>query len=606
VQTTRQDFLLEEHALQSLVLILALGVAAQWVAWWLRLPSILFLLATGVIAGPLTGLIDPEHLFGDLLMPFVSLSVAIILFEGGLTLRLSELPAVGKSVTRLVTIGVLVTGCVTALAAHTFLDMSWPVAWMLGAVLSVTGPTVIGPLLRHVRPSGPAGPLLKWEGIVVDPVGAGLAVLLFEALLAGSMEQAPAIVAFGIVKTLVFGVGLGVLGAATLTLVLRRRWVPDALESAIALSLVIVVFFLSNHVQTESGLFAVTVMGIAMANQRYVSVRHLIEFKENLRTLILSALFVVLAARLDIQQVAGFGLGEAAFLLVLILVARPLAVLASTAGSPLTWNDRAFVAWMAPRGIVAAAISSVFAERLGAAGYEGAEQIVPATFMVIGATVLLYGLSSGLVARWLGLAQSNPQGTVLIGAQPTARAFAKLLESEGFKVVLVDSNWDHVTKARQEGLNAAHADAVSDSVLDDIPLGAMGRVLAMTANDEVNALACVHFREVFERGQIYQLRPTALASHASAQSRPRHLMGRWLFTEGISYDHLRRTLDAGGSIKVTKLTAQFDYKAFIEAHGAKTVPLFAILDGKRLRPLCSDEPFTPPAGSKLIFLEPAK
>lgn len=585
---------------------MSLGIAAQWVAWWLRLPSILFLLGTGVLAGPVTGLIDPNALFGDLLLPFVSLSVAIILFEGGLTLRFAELPAIGASVTRLVTIGVLVTCTITAAAAHYFLAMTWPVAWMLGAVLSVTGPTVIGPLLRHVRPSGPAAPLLKWEGIVVDPVGAGLAVLLFEALLAGSMELAPGIVLFGLVQTLLSGIGLGLIGAAVLTLALRKRWVPDALENAVALGLVLLVFFLSNVIQTESGLFSVTVMGIAMANQPYVSIRHLIEFKENLRTLILSALFVILAARLDIKELSGFGLGEAAFIAVLVIIARPLAVLASTVGSPLSWRDRAFVAWMAPRGIVAAAISSVFAERLAAAGYTGAELIVPATFMVIGFTVLLYGLTSGVVARWLGLAQSNPQGTILIGAQPTARAFAKVLESESFKVVLVDSNWDHVTKARQEGLNAAHADAVSDSVLDEIPLGAMGRVLAMTANDEVNALACVHFREVFERSQIYQLRPTALTSQTGAQARPQHLMGRWLFAKDVTYDKLRRALDAGGAIKVTKLTAQFDYNAFKRGHGENTVPLFVITEPHRLRPLCDDEPYTPPVGSKLIFMEPAK
>jgi len=278
----------------------------------MRMPSILFLLVFGFLAGPVTGLLDPDALLGELLLPIVSISVAIILFEGGLTLRLEELREIGGVVLALVTLGAIVTWSLAAAAAHFVLGLEVQVAVLLGAVLVVTGPTVIGPLLRHVRPTGRVADILKWEGIVIDPIGALLAVLVFEALLVGA-------------------------------------------------------FVLSNHLQAESGLFAVTLMGLVLDNQKHVAVKHILDFKENLSVLIISALFILLSDRLEPSHFSHFGMESVLFLAILIFVARPTSVLTSTLRSDLDWRERLFLSWMAPRGIVAAAVASVFALKLSAA-----------------------------------------------------------------------------------------------------------------------------------------------------------------------------------------------------------------------------------------------
>jgi NhaP-type Na+/H+ or K+/H+ antiporter len=291
-----------EHILLSLASIIVLGIGAEWLAWRLRLPSILLLLIFGIVVGPVTGFLNPDALFGDLLLPVVSIAVAIILFEGGLNLRISELRQVGGVVRNLITIGVLVTWLIGAGAAHFLLGLNFALALLLGAILVVSGPTVIMPLLRHLRPSGQVGSILKWEGIVIDPIGAILAVLVFEAILAGGFREAAAVTVIGLLKTILIGGGIGMLGAMIMVLLLRRFWIPDFLHGAVSLTLVIAVFAGSNLLQTDSGLLAATVMGIYLANQRTVSVRHIVRFKENLRVLLISGLFILLAARLQVSH----------------------------------------------------------------------------------------------------------------------------------------------------------------------------------------------------------------------------------------------------------------------------------------------------------------
>jgi NhaP-type Na+/H+ or K+/H+ antiporter len=289
----------------QLGLILILGMLAQWIGWKVRLPSILFLLLAGIIAGPLTGLLTPASVFGEVLFPVVSLAVALILFEGGLSLRLKELPAFGPALRRLITLGALVTWAVATVAGLYFLDLPLGLALLLGAILIVTGPTVIQPLLASVRPLPRVASLLKWEGITIDPVGAVLAVLMLEVLNSGQISAAPGTIALGVLRTLLFGSLFGALGAGLLILLLRRYWIPDGLQNPVALTIVLTMFTLSNQLQHESGLLAVTLMGIIIANQSQVTIRQIVEFKENLRTLLLSGLFVVLAARLNLAELIG-------------------------------------------------------------------------------------------------------------------------------------------------------------------------------------------------------------------------------------------------------------------------------------------------------------
>jgi len=372
-----------EHVLVDLSAIVILGIGAQWLAWRLRFPSIIFLLLAGFIAGPLTGFLHTEELMGNLLFPFVSLSVAVILFEGGLTLNLKELRGIGKVVFRLISIGVIVTWGIGALAAHYLLGLNWEIALLLGAVLVVTGPTVIGPLLRHIRPKGKVADVLKWEGIVIDPIGAMLALLVFEAIVVNGNQSTTLLILLSLGKTILFGGTVGVVFAYLLWLLLKNRWVPDTLQETVTLSMVVAAYLAGDLLQTEAGLFSTTIMGIVMANQKQVMVKHILEFKENLRVLIISALFIILASRLEMSVLTHISIGSLLFLAVLIVLARPVSVFLSSMGSRLNLREKFFLSFMAPRGIVAASIASVFALRLTESNVPQAEYLVPLTFIVI-------------------------------------------------------------------------------------------------------------------------------------------------------------------------------------------------------------------------------
>ena len=445
-----------EHLLVGLSSILVLGIVAQWLAWRLRLPSILLLLIFGFLAGPATGLLDPDELFGPVLFPLVSISVAIILFEGGLTLRLTELREVRKVVRNLITIGALVTWTTGALAAHLILGLPVYLAVLLGAILIVTGPTVVVPLLRHIRPAPRIGSVAKWEGIMIDPVGATLAVLVFEAILVGDVQEATSQALVGFLLTLLVGLGVGSLGAGVMVVLLKRYWVPDFLENPVALMIVVSVFTVSNILQSESGLLAVTFAGIVMTNQKVVAVKHIIEFKENLRVLLISGLFILLAARLEIEQFYELDRSSVLFLVVLVLVARPVSVLISTLRSRLDWKERLFLCWMALRGVVCAAVVSIFSLRLIELGYEQAEEMMAVTFLVIVSTVSLYGLTAKPLARWLNLAQEHPQGCLIVGAHSWARQMAEILSKEGFQTLVVDTNRANVRASRMSGLDLSY------------------------------------------------------------------------------------------------------------------------------------------------------
>lgn len=575
--------------LVGLTAIFAVGVAAQWVAWRVGLPSILLLLAAGILVGPGAGWVDPDALLGPMLFPVVSLAVALVLFEGGLSLRLGELHKVGAAVRNLCTVGVVLAWVFSAAAAHWVAGLSVGLSLLLGAVLTVTGPTVIVPLLRDIRPRADLSSVIKWEGIVNDPTGAILAVLVFEVLREGELHHAGSLVVKGAFATIGLGVVIGAAAAVLLTEALARRWIPDHLHNPVALGLVLAAFTGSNLVLEESGLVTVTLMGVVLANQKRASVRHLVEFYETLRVLLISTLFILLAARLKFADLAGLGWRDAAFVVSLILVARPLTILLSTLRTELSWRDRAFVAWMAPRGVVAAAVTSIFSIRLVEAGHAEAARLVPLIFLVILATVGVYGLTAGLLARRMGLAESNPQGVLLIGAHPLARRLAQALREAGLKAVLADSNYRQVAAARLAGLEAWYGNVLSERALHEIPMDGVGRLLALTPNDEVNSLASMHFLEHFGRGEVYQL-----ASDADREARPgqetgRHLTGRRLFAADVTYGSLYHELNQGADVKVTNLTPEFTFDQVLAEHGEGTVPLFLVSDEGKMQVLTADE-----------------
>lgn len=585
----------------GLTAVIVLGGAAQWIAWRIRLPSILLLLIFGFVAGPVTHLIDPDVLFGNLLRPFVAISVALILFEGGLTLNFRELEGKGKIVRNLVSIGLVITGVVATVAARWFVGLDWPLALLLGAILTVTGPTVIMPMLRHIRPKGSVATILKWEGIVIDPIGALLAVLVFEIVLSQHAGQASStLVGKAIVKTVFVGGGLGLVAAGLMILTIKRYWAPEYLQNAIALMLVVAAFTASNYVQNESGLLTVTLMGIALANQKVADVRHIVEFKENLRVLLISALFILLSARLKFDDFRDIGIGALFFVVALIVVARPLSILASTVRSKLSLGEKVFLMWMAPRGIVAASVASIFALDLEQKGYVEARALGPLTFTMIVASVLFYGLTAPIVAKRLGLAERDPQGVIILGAHRAGRAIARALRELGFRVMMIDTNPQSVSTARLEGTPTHLGSVFGERVLDDVDLSGIGRIFAMTQNDPVNVLAGQRFFRIFGAAGVFQVAPKS--SKQVKDELTTQIPGRILFSQEATFATLDERIARGDVLKSTKLSETFDFAEFKTMYGDDALPLFAITEDNKLRVITADKPFEPKAGLRLVAL----
>jgi NhaP-type Na+/H+ or K+/H+ antiporter len=588
-----------QQVLASLALIIILGVGGQWLAWRLRIPAILLLLSLGCLAGSILGWVQPNELFGDLLQPMVSLAVGFILFEGGLSLKLTDLATIWKSLLGLLTVGVLLTWIVGSAAAYWILGVPPSVALVLGAVLTVTGPTVIGPLLREIRPAGKVGIVAKWEGIVVDPIGATLAVLVFETTeeLRDALYGSATISAiYGFAITAISGIAIGIAAGWLLVEAIRRFWVPDYLRNPITLLFVACCFIGAEITHHEAGLVSATVMGMWLANQKKIDVHGILEFKESITVLLISLLFIVLAARIPLSQISELGWQGVMFAAVMILVARPLSVMVSTFGSGMAWQERVFLSWFAPRGIVAAAVSSVFALRMGD---EGAV-IAPATFVVILSSVTIYGLTAGWLARRLGLAKAEPQGVLIAGANEVARAMGLALQREGIACVLVDTRYDYTARAREAGIGVQYANVLSDYVMEEIDFGGLGRFLALTPNDNVNTLSAAKFREVFGTSNVYQLASRNQGERFEAVGQKR-FSGRTLFAKDLNYATINTALQQGGVIKATRITKQFTYAEFRETHTTSR-PLF-VVNGERLVVITADiDRAKPTAGNVVIHL----
>lgn len=586
---------------ETLVLTLAaipiLGIVAQWVAWRFRLPSIMVLLVAGILFGPVLGFLHPDEQLGPVLLPLVQLAVAIILFEGGLQLRFSDLKNIGKAVRNLVIVGTFVTWIAIAFGAHYFLGLQYKLAILLGAILVVTGPTVVLPLLKYVKPKKHIASILRWEGIVIDPIGAILAVLVFEAITVFKFNNAVMLISFSLFKTIFFGIGLAVLGGILITEVIKRHWAPEHLYEAITLSVVIGVYIGSNFIKAESGLLAVTCMGIFMANQKVIPISSIVTFKKTLAVLLLSTVFIILAARLEIGDLARYlNMNSFWFLVVVVFVARPLAVIVSTIGTSLKWRSKLFIAWMAPRGIVAAAVTAVFALRLEEMGFVDAKELVPITFLVIIATVSLYGLTAFWVARALGVMTPKKKGLLIVGANKISRMIAKALIEEDIPVLMVDKTKDNVFDARSEGLPVVLADVLSSKVMRIVESSNLEKLLAMTPNDEINLLASMEFESIFGKRRLYRFSP----DDKQVTKRAQHY-GRIMFGSGITYGYLTTKLIAGVEIKKFDIIPGFTYKRFIKEY-PKAIPLFCITSNKKLLIFSKEVDLQPVVGNSIISL----
>lgn len=583
-----------------LVCILGVGFLAQWLAWRVRLPAILFLLLAGILMGPVAGVLAPDKLLGPLLFPIVSLAVSVILFEGSLTLRFSELPDIGRAVRGLVTYGAVIAVLMLAVAAHYFARLSWEVALLFGALTCVTGPTVIAPMLRTVRPNARIANTLRWEGIVIDPLGALFAVLVYEAIV--SHQQGHTLGIF--LAVLASGVVIGLLAAWTLAFLLRRQLIPEYLQNYGALVAVLLAFSLSNAITHESGLLTVTVMGIALGNMRGVHIDDILDFKENLTTLLVSSLFILLAARLSWPLPDGMlGAGIAIFIVAQLIV-RPVTATIASVGSTLNWRERALIAWVAPRGIVAAAVSALFALKLDALGMEGAKALVPLVFILIIGTVVLQSATARPLARWLKVAEPDPTGVLIYGADQAARVVARALTDAGFQVIVADEHWDSIKHARMEGLQTFFGYPASAYAQRHLDLIGIGRLLAMSTHRERNALACVYYRQELGRGKVYRLSNDNGELTGSRLQMGGDLSAPALFGSEMTHERFLERLAEGWRIKSTRLTSTFDWPNFIEQYGSPTVLLFGVEEKGALRVASVKRELEPRAGWTVIALVP--
>ena len=595
------------HAHDVLILssLAVAGFACQWFAWRLRLPAILFLLGAGILAGPVFGWIDPDAMFGDLLNPIVSVAVAIILFEGSLTLKLTEIRDHGSVVRNLVTVGVVVTWIIAGLAAYLILGWDPYLAALFGAIVTVSGPTVVMPLLRAVRPSSNVSSILRWESILIDPLGAILALLVFDVIISTQTGGGIGHVAMNVAAIVVIGTVLGIAGGYLFGIALRKRLIPDLLRDYSALAAVLAVFALAETMRSESGFLAVTLMGVWLANMRHVDLEDVLDFKESIALLLLGALFILLAARLDVKEVALIGTGGIAVLAVLQLIAGPIRAMISAIGSPLSWRETLFIGWVFPRGIVAAAVSSLFAFRLIDIDYPGAESLVPLVFSVIIGTVVLQSVTAKLVARGLHVVEPEQTGVLIIGANPVARMLAKALQDAGRRVCVADSHWANVRDARMMGLPVFYGSPVSNYAEQRLDLTGLGNLLALSRRPGLNELACVRYASDFGRDHVFIIGGRSEAAHEK-HSVSGAIGGRVLFNKEYSIDDLVARISTGQKPKATELTEEFGVEDYRKQHPQSLV-LFAIDSSGRLRFPVVDEPFEPSAGWTITALtQPSK
>ncbi|MCL1038205.1 sodium:proton antiporter [Shewanella submarina] len=586
-----------EQIAGMLGLVGVLSLLCQWLGWRMRLPAILPLLLCGLLLGPGLGIIQPEALLGDLLFPMISLGVAIILFEGALTLNFKEIRDHGKMVINLVSIGALVTWTIISVACHYLMGFAWELAILFGALVVVTGPTVIVPMLRSVRPSAKLGSILRWEGIVIDPIGALLAVLVYEYVVATNDPATHVLQAFGL--TLLVGLGLGAATGWLLGLILKRRWIPHYLRNTAVLTIMLGVFVLSNAIEEESGLLTVTVMGILMANIKDLDISDIIEFKETLTVLMISALFILLAARLDSEAVMALGWGSLALLAVVLFIARPVSIWLCGIGTSLSSAEKWFLSWMAPRGIVAAAVSSLFAIKLQEKGFAGAELIVPLVFVVIIGTVVIQSLTASAWAKWLGVRMDAPQGVLIFGASVFSRNLAKILMDNGYKVLLADTNWDNIRLARMDNIPVYFGNPASEHAENALDLTGIGRALVISPYRKLNPLVNFYYQDVFGESKVFGLNNFE-SNSARLQMSESYRKRLCLFADGVSYAKIASQMSRGGMVKSTLLTENYTLADLMTRVGEGFIPLAWSKDG-RLHIMTSETQLAD-SGYELIYL----
>ncbi|MEZ5990234.1 MAG: cation:proton antiporter [Planctomycetota bacterium] len=586
-----------QQLIYLLTALVVLGVGAQWLAARLHVPALILLLLTGLCLGPISELVlgsrilDPDAVFGDLLSPIISLSVALVLFEGGLTLDLDEARKAGRTLWLLILAGLFIGFAVVTLMARFVGGLDLVTSATLGAILVVTGPTVILPMLRSARIAWRPATLLKWEGIVNDPFGAILAFFVFAlATQAGATGGSAWAIGIELLLDIVLAAGLGLGLAWLLHLALKHELVPEHLKNPVTLAMTLLAFALGEVVGHELGLISVTLLGIGLANTGHHGLERIRWFKEQIAHLLVALLFLVLSARLELRDLGRLEPRHLLLLGGILFVSRPLVVWLATLRSGLPWQERLLIGWIAPRGVVAAAVAGAFSVELRRAEFVDSDLLVPIVFGVILTTVTLNGLTIRPLATRLGLATSTGKGLLVVGASNWTTQLAEALVKAGALVILADTRYHRVARARMKGLEVHYGDVLADDLALDLPLERLSQVLVATEDDHYNALVCTHFRNAFGSEALYQLSP-------EKEPESRAHFGRTPWGEDGTFKRLARRFWAGGEFKVTNINEAYDAGRF-RADNPEALPLFAI--GERSLRLL--EPGAEvPANVKLVY-----
>lgn len=500
--------------------IIILGILSQWVAWRLKLPAILPLILIGLFVGPISTLfsedgskwIEPvwngsKGLFpGDSLYSFVSLAIGIILFEGGLTLKRNEISKVGPVILKLISLAAIITFIGGGLAAHFVFGLSMEVSFLFSALIIVTGPTVIAPILRNIPLKKEISTVLKWEGILIDPIGALAAVLMFEfiSIGGGNGYTLQTIMEFG--KIVIVGLSFGTTAALMLYFSIKKKLIPHYLLNVTALSVVLLVFVESDIFAHESGLLAVVVMGMVLGNSKLPNLKELLYFKESLSVLLISILFILLSANINLEDLMiMYSWKMVSLMAIIIFVLRPLGVFLSSINSGLKFNEKIFISWVGPRGIVAAGMASLLGTKLTLKGEPFAEYITPLVFSTVLVTVLLNAAFARHVAKWVGVYLKVSNGVLIIGASEASRIIASYLKDNGRHVVLIDNNVDNIDRAKGKDLDAMQANIYSEDLSNDVELNDIGYLLAFTGSDEINNYSISRFSGQLGEKGAYRL-----------------------------------------------------------------------------------------------------
>ncbi|WP_288956076.1 sodium:proton antiporter [uncultured Polaribacter sp.] len=566
--------------------IIILGILAQWVAWKFKIPAILPLILIGLLVGPIAATyltedgskwIEPiwngeKGLFpGDYLYYFVSLAISIILFEGGLTLKRSEIKNLGPVITKLITLGSAITFFGAGIVAHLIFDLSWELSFLFSGLIIVTGPTVITPILRNIPLKRDISTVLKWEGILIDPIGALVAVLVFEFISVGGGGgfTKTALIEFG--KILLFGTTFGFTFAHALAYAVNKKMIPHYLLNVVSLSAVLLVFVESEIFAHESGLLAVVVMGMVLGNGKLNNIKELLYFKESLSVLLISILFILLAANINMEALMLLYTWKTAVLFaIVVFLIRPLAVFSSTLNSKLKLQEKLFISWVGPRGIVAAGIASLFGSKLIKQGVEGAEYITPLVFMIVLGTVLLNATTARLFAKLVGVFLKKSNAILLVGASNPSRLIASYLRDKGKRVVLIDSNKNFIKQAQDDDLEALNVNIYDDELSDNIELSDVGYLIAITGNDAVNKYALANFSKIFGEHGSFRLASSIEILNATDEERQK------FFTPKDDYINLSEAFRENPNIIEVKIKNETEYSNILNllAKEEKSIPLF--------------------------------